>query len=155
MNGASQIDRRHSVSRCIRASEDAIYEAFIKPESLVRWLPPEGARGEIRQFDVREGGSFALVLTFAAAPGKSSSHQDVVRGRFLQLVPGKRIVQAIDFVSDRPEFAGTMTMTWSLAPAADGTLVSILAENVPIGIGRTDHELGMASSLENLARFVE
>ncbi|WP_316174789.1 MULTISPECIES: SRPBCC domain-containing protein [unclassified Bradyrhizobium] len=64
-------------------------------------------------------------------------------------------MQAIDFVSDRPEFAGTMTMTWSLTPAADGTLVSILAENVPIGIGRTDHELGMASSLENLARFVE
>lgn len=155
MNDASQVDRTHSASRCIKASGDAIYEAFVKPESLVRWLPPEGATGEIRQFDAREGGRFELVLTFAAAPGKSSSHEDVVQGRFLQLVPGKRIVQAIDFVSDRPEFSGTMTMIWSLAPARDGTLVSILAEQVPIGIGRADHELGMASSLDNLARFVE
>ncbi|CCE08949.1 conserved hypothetical protein [Bradyrhizobium sp. STM 3843] len=155
MRDASQTDRTHSAARLIRATQDAIYDAFIQPEKLVRWLPPDKASGEIRHFDPREGGRFEIVLTFALAPGKSSEHEDVVRGHFLRILPGKLIVQAVDFVSDRPEFAGTMTMTWALSAAADGTLVSLLAENVPVGISRADHELGMASTLENLARHVE
>lgn len=70
-------------------------------------------------------------------------------------MPDQRIVQAIDFVSDRPEFAGTMTMSWVFHPSGDKTLVSIVARNVPRGISKADHEMGMASTLENLAAFVE
>jgi hypothetical protein len=48
-----------------------------------------------------------------------------------------------------------MVMTWTLGPAAGGTLVTLTAENVPPGISAEDHSAGLASSLENLARFVE
>jgi uncharacterized protein YndB with AHSA1/START domain len=155
MDDISEIDRRHTSFRLIKATPDVIYNAFVTPENLAAWLPPEGARGEIEHFDPRQGGRFKIILTFSATPGKSSRHSDVVEGRFLQLLPGKRIVQAVEFVSDRLEFAGTMTMNWSLSTTPDGTLVTVVAEDVPIGISRADHELGMASTLENLARFVE
>jgi hypothetical protein len=48
-----------------------------------------------------------------------------------------------------------MTMTWALSPVQGGTRVEIRADNVPPGIGREDHAVGMASSLANLAAFVE
>jgi hypothetical protein len=48
-----------------------------------------------------------------------------------------------------------MTMNWCLSATPEGTLVKVVASDVPRGIGRTDHELGMASTLENLAKFVE
>ncbi|MFX7816355.1 hypothetical protein ABTK28_20610 [Acinetobacter baumannii] len=48
-----------------------------------------------------------------------------------------------------------MQMTWSLSPVAGGTDVSIIAENVPIGLSKADHDVGLRSTLENLARFVE
>lgn len=35
------------------------------------------------------------------------------------------MVQAVDFESDDPPFAGTMTITWSLAPAPLGTQASL------------------------------
>lgn len=99
-----------------------------------------------------------MALTYEGAehtPGKSSEHADVVEGRFVELVPNVRVVQLIDFESDDPEFAGTMKMTWSLARVPTGTEVSISCENVPDGISKEDHAVGLASSLENLAAFVE
>ena len=87
--------------------------------------------------------------------GKSTADSDVVEARFVELVPDVRVVQAVEFVSDDPAFAGTMTMTWSLEPVDGGTLVTIRADDVPPGISAEDHAAGMAASLRNLARFVE
>jgi uncharacterized protein YndB with AHSA1/START domain len=96
-----------------------------------------------------------MTLTFESAPGKSSKNTDVVDGQFVDLVPGKRIVQAFEFVSDDPAFAGTMTMNWKLEAVSGGTSVTVVADDVPSGISRADHEVGMNSTLANLAAFVE
>ena len=69
--------------------------------------------------------------------------------------PAVRVVQAVEFVSDDPAFAGTMLMTWSLEPVDEGTLVTFRADDVPPGISAEDHAAGFAASLANLARFVE
>ncbi|QOZ56392.1 SRPBCC domain-containing protein [Bradyrhizobium sp. CCBAU 53338] len=151
----NELDRTHASSRLISAGSARIYSAFIRPEQLVRWIAPEGAEAEIERFEPRQGGHFKIILSFRSDIGKSSARTDVVLGRFLTLVPDQRIVQAIDFVSDRPEFAGTMTMSWVFHPSGDKTLVSIVAHNVPQGISKADHEIGIASTLENLAEFVE
>jgi uncharacterized protein YndB with AHSA1/START domain len=114
--------------------------------------------GRFETFDPRPGGSYRLVLTYAnpkGVAGKSTDDSDIVEVRYLDIVPNDRVVQAVDFVSDDPGFAGTMTMTWSVRDAVDGTRVEIVAENVPEGISAEDHAAGLASSLENLASFVE
>jgi hypothetical protein len=64
-------------------------------------------------------------------------------------------VQAVDFVSDDPAYAGTMTMTWAVAAVDGGTRVDIIARNVPDGIAAADHAAGLASSLLNLAEYLE
>ena len=46
-------------------------------------------------------------------------------------------------------------MTWALEPQAEGTVLSVTAEDVPVGIRAEDHEVGMASSLSNLAAMIE
>ena len=65
------------------------------------------------------------------------------------------MVEEADFVSDNPEFAGTMTMTWSLAPAVGGTRVTITATGVPDGISREEHITAFASTLSNLDAYVK
>jgi uncharacterized protein YndB with AHSA1/START domain len=98
------------------------------------------------------------VLTYAdasTARGKSTANSDIVEARFVELVPGVRLVQAVDFVSDDPANAGTMTMTWELTPIDTGTRVDIRADDVPAGISAEDHAAGLASSLANLASFLE
>jgi hypothetical protein len=87
--------------------------------------------------------------------GKATADTDVVEARFLELVPGVRVVQAVDFVSDDPACAGTMTMTWAVAAVDGGTQVEIRADDVPAGISAGDHAAGLASSLANLAAYVD
>jgi uncharacterized protein YndB with AHSA1/START domain len=135
-----------------------VFDALVDREALETWLPPGNMTGRFENFDPTPGGSYRLVLTYneaAASPGKSSADSDIVDVRFIEIVPNERVVQAVDFVADAPEFAGTMTMTWTVHEDADGTLVEIVADDVPDGISAADHAVGLASSLENLARFVE
>jgi uncharacterized protein YndB with AHSA1/START domain len=86
---------------------------------------------------------------------KTSKNSDTVDGRFVDLVPPETIEQEFSFVSTDPQFAGTMTMTWTLSEVRDGTLVEVTASNVPDGITPEEHRLGMSSSLANLAAYVE
>lgn len=153
MTGRTDIGRR-----IIHATPAAIYDAFIDPDAQARWLPPAGMTGKFDRFEPWPGGQYRLTLTFTgehATAGKSSADADRVAGRFVELIPGERIVQTADFDSDDPAFAGTMTMTWSLRPVSGGTEVTIEAFDVPPGISAEDHAQGMASTLANLAAFLE
>jgi uncharacterized protein YndB with AHSA1/START domain len=144
-------------SRVVAAPPDRVYAALVDPDALTAWLPPEGMSGRFERFDVRPGGSYRLVLTYADAsgsPGKATAGSDVVEARFVDVVPGVRVVQEVDFVSDDPAYAGTMTMTWEVAAVDGGTRVEILAEDVPDGISAEDHAAGLASSLANLAAYL-
>ena len=150
--------RTDTASRVITAPREHIYAAFVDPDALVTWLPPKGMTGRFEQFDARPGGSYRMVLTYgdtATARGKATADSDIVEGRFIALVPGVRVVQEVDFVSDQPGYAGTMTMTWEFATVETGTRVEIRADNVPEGISAEDHAAGLASSLANLAAYLE
>ncbi|MEX2424408.1 MAG: SRPBCC family protein [Acidimicrobiia bacterium] len=150
--------RTDTASRVIDASPDQVYAAFVDPEALCAWLPPRGMVARFEHFDPRPGGSYRLVLTYvdaSSSPGKATADSDVVEARFVDLVPGVRVTQQVDFVSDDPGFAGTMTMTWEAAPAEVGTRVTIVATDVPDGISAEDHAAGLGSSLANLARHLE
>jgi uncharacterized protein YndB with AHSA1/START domain len=140
--------RVDSASRVIKASPADIYRAYVDPNALVRWLPPKGMTGRIEIFDPRKRGEYRIVLTYVEAdrsgPGKTTRDADVVHGRFLELVPDRKIVQSVRFESADPTFAREMKLTWQLNPVPEGTAVVIAAENVPDGITRADHEAGFA-----------
>jgi hypothetical protein len=46
-------------------------------------------------------------------------------------------------------------VTWELVGADGGTRVEIRADDVPRGISAEDHAAGLASSLANLAAYLE
>ncbi|WP_405219065.1 SRPBCC domain-containing protein [Agrococcus sp. Ld7] len=147
-----RVDRASTV---IAADAATIYRALLDPVALERWLPPEGATGEIEQLDARAGGGFRLVLRFAdPVDPKTTDDSDASLVRFIELVPGRRVVQGVTFESVEPRFAGEMVMRWQLEPVAAGTRVTVSASDVPAGISRADHELGLGSSLANLARYL-
>lgn len=140
----------------IAAAPDRVHAALVDPDALLQWLPPSGMTGRFERYDARPGGGYRLVLTYeeAASAGKSGADSDVVEARFVEIVPGVRVVQAVEFESDDPAYAGTMRMTWTLEPVEGGTRVEIRAEDVPPGISAEDHAAGLASSLRNLADYL-
>jgi uncharacterized protein YndB with AHSA1/START domain len=149
--------RTDTRSLVIPAPPEALYRAFADPDALMAWLPPGNMKGRALEYDFREGGRYRIELSYEDAapegPGKTTSHTDVSGGRFLTLEPSRRIVQSVEFEAEDAAFAGEMRMTWSFEPVAGGTRVTITAEDVPPGIRQEDHDEGLRSSLENLARF--
>lgn len=149
--------RTDTASQIVKAPLSRVFEALIDPEALAEWLPPAGMRGRFEHFDARPGGSYRMILTYTDPPahgGKTAADADVVEGRFLEIEPDHRVVQAGEFDSDDPTFGGTMTMTWTVTRVDGGTLVEVRADDVPSGISAADHAEGMKSSLHNLAGYL-
>ncbi len=150
--------RTDRASRLIHAPVDRVFAALVDADALATWLPPGGMSGRFDWFDARPGGGYRLCLTYSdtsAAAGKTTAESDVVEARFVDIVPGVRVVQAVDFVSDDPAFAGTMTVTWTVVAADGATHIEIRADDVPSRISAHDHAVGLASSLANLAAYAE
>jgi uncharacterized protein YndB with AHSA1/START domain len=104
--------RTDSASRIVAAPLAQVFAALVDRDALAAWLPPDGMTARFERFDPRPGGSYRLVLTYAdasRAAGKATDDSDIVEARYLDIVPDVRVVQAVDFVSDDPAFAGTMT----------------------------------------------
>jgi uncharacterized protein YndB with AHSA1/START domain len=116
-------------------------------------------RSSVHTFDPREGGKFRISLKYQdpkdSQRGKTAGDTDTYHGRFVKLVPYEMIVEAIEFESPEPGFAGEMRMTVMLADVDGGTDVSLLYENVPVGIRPEDNEAGSRQSLQKLAALVE
>src|ERR1700751_4028717 len=136
--------RSDKTTRGIAGRPERVWAALVNPEALMAWIPPGGMTGRCSRFDARPGGSYRMVLTYSdasGAPGKATAESDIVEARFVDIVPGERVVQAVDFVSDDPAYAGTMTMTWEVTAVERGTRVDIVAEDVPDGIFAEDHSV--------------
>lgn len=150
--------RTDTASRVVAAPLTRVFAALVDADALVEWLPPAGMTGRFEHFDARPGGSYRMVLTYTDPPaqgGKTDADSDVVEGRFVEIEPDQRVVQAGDFTSDDPSFGGTMTMTWTVTRVDGGTRVDLRADNVPPGISAKDHQDGMNSSLANLAAYLD
>lgn len=145
-------------SRVIAAPPEKVYAAFVDADALKAWLPPAGMSGRFERFDPHPGGSYRMVLTYGDAPasgGKATADSDIVEARYIDMVPGIRVVQAVDFVSDDPSYAGTMTMSWEFTGVDGGTRVDIRADDVPDAVSPEDHAAGLNSSLVNLAGYLQ
>lgn len=145
-------------ARLVAAPLGRTFAALVDPDALLRWLPPDGMRGRFEHVDLRPGGGYRLVLTYldpGAGRGKTTADADVVDVRVLRVDVDDRVVFAVDFDSDDPALAGTMTMTWSVTAEAGGTRVELRADDVPDGISAADHAEGLRWSLDQLARHLE
>ena len=143
-------------SKVIKARPDELYEAFVDPAILVTWLPPAEMTGVIHEFDVRVGGGYRMSLFYPPTErhfrGKTAEKEDMVRVRFVELTPPRRIVEAVTFVTDDPAFAGEMTHTVTFEPVLGGTEVTLSFENLPPGLRPEDNDAGARLSLQQLAR---
>lgn len=148
--------RTDSADIVVAAPPAAVFAALVDPDARAAWLPPTGMTGWFESFDARTGGGYRMVLEYedTSVEGKSGRNRDVSEVRFAAVEPPHRIVEEVDFVSDDPRFAGTMTMTWTVEAEGDGSRVAVTATDVPEGVSRADHLAAFASTLANLDAHV-
>ena len=134
--------------RVLRATPERVYRAFIDPDAMVKWLPPNGFTAKVHQMDAKVGGSHRMSFT-SFTTGKSHSFG----GKYLELVPGERLRYTDRF--DDPNLPGEMTVTVSLKKVSVGTELNVVQEGVPDLIPAEACYLGWQESLTLLAKLVE
>ena len=145
MSEATNTIQLHRVFRCPPAR---LYQAFLDPDALVKWIPPYGFVGKIHHMDVRVGGGYRMSFTNF---GTGQSHS--FGCRYVELTPHQRIRYTDQF--EDPNLPGEMRVTVTLRSVACGTELQIVQEGLPAAIPTEYCYLGWQESLELLAKLVE
>ena len=134
--------------RVLRAAPERVYRAFLNPDAMVKWLPPNGFTAKVHHMDAKVGGTHKMSFTNFTT-GKSHSFG----GRYLELTPHERIRYTDKF--DDPNLTGEMQVTVTLKKVSCGTELNIVQEGVPEVIPAEACYLGWQESLAQLAKLVE
>ncbi|HET6395826.1 MAG TPA: SRPBCC family protein [Pseudoxanthomonas sp.] len=141
-------DRTVRLHRVLAAPPEKVYRAFLDPAALAKWLPPHGFTCTVHELDARVGGSYRMSFSnFSTGNGHSFG------GRYLELVPGERIVHTDRF--DDPNLPGEMVTTVVLRKVFCGTEMHVTQENLPEVIPVEACYLGWQESLALLALLVQ
>jgi uncharacterized protein YndB with AHSA1/START domain len=135
--------------RMLQSKAERVYRAFIDPDAMAKWLPPDGFTGKVHALDARVGGAYRMSFTnFTNKAGHSFG------GEYLELVPGQKLRYTGKF--DDPNLPGTMQTTVTLRDVPMfGCEINIVQEGIPEMIPTEACYLGWQQSLTLLARLVE
>src|SRR5262245_30948664 len=93
--------------RVVRAPAERIYRAFLDPDAMAKWLPPNGFTGKVHHLDAKVGGTYKMSFT-----NFTSGHTHSFGGEYLELVPYERIRHTDKF--DDANLPGVMQVSISL-----------------------------------------
>jgi uncharacterized protein YndB with AHSA1/START domain len=134
--------------RVLTTTPEKIYRAFLEPDAMAKWLPPNGFACTVHHMDAKVGGSFKMTFrNFTTGQGHSFG------GEYVELVPNERLRYTDKF--DDPNLPGTLTVTITLKKVMVGTEMHVVQDGIPDAIPVEACYLGWQQSLENLAKLVE
>lgn len=137
-----------NLHRVLTADPNKVFRAFIDPDALVKWLPPDGFTAKVEEFYPQVGGSYKMSFTnFTTGEAHSFS------GTYLELIPGQHLRYTDKF--DDPNLPGEIHVTVTLQQVLCGTDLKITQEGIPDAIPVEMCYLGWQQSLNALAQLVE
>ena len=134
--------------RVLTAKPEKIYRAFLDPDAMAKWLPPNGFTCKVHHMQAKLGGTYKMSFTNFTTE-KSISFG----GEFRELVENERLRYTDNF--DDPNLPGEIQVTVILKKVSLGTEMTIVQEGLPTVIPLEACYVGWQQSLNNLAKLVE
>ena len=134
-----------TLKRRLNAPPAKIYRAWTDAAKISRWFGPEDAEILRAETDVRVGGRFRIVFR-----GPDGEEHDV-GGVYREVVPNQKLVFTWAWRST-PERESLVTV--ALKRDGDGTLLTLLHEQVFDEAARDRHGRGWNETLDKLGRYV-
>jgi uncharacterized protein YndB with AHSA1/START domain len=131
-------DETGAIEREVRiaARPETVFPFFTEPELMVRWM---GTKAEV---DPRPGGIYRVDVDGGA---------HVARGEFVEVTPHERVVFSWGWESeDSPVRPGASTVSVTLTPDGDHTIVRLVHSDLPSKESADAHAVGWEHYLERL-----
>ena len=124
----------------VRRSAADVFDAWLDPTKVVRWISAEATERPTMMTEPREGGSYRIEV---ANPGGRM----IITGVYEEIIPEERLV----FSWQCSAFPGEETrVTVQFSPEASGTRVSLRHENFNTQETREVHSMGWDSCLNSI-----
>lgn len=137
-----------NLHRVLTASPEKIYRAFLDPDAMTKWLPPNGFTCKVHHMQAKVGGTYKMSFTNYTTEKTIS-----FGGEYRELVENKRLRYTDNF--DDPNLPGEIQVTVDLKKVSLGTDITIVQEGLPSVIPLEACYVGWQQSLNNLAKLVE
>ena len=134
--------------RVLATRPEKVYRAFIDPDALARWLPPNGFVGRTLSHEAKVGGKYRMSFT-----NFTTQKSEFFGGEYREMVPNERLVYTDRF--DDPNLPGEIVVTVTMKAVSCGTELDVEQAGIPDVIPLEGCYLGWQESLLNLARLVE
>jgi len=134
--------------RVLKSTPDRVYRAFLDPDAMAKWLPPNGFTGKVHSIEPRVGGTYKMSFKNFTT-GESHSFG----GKYLELVPNERIRHTDRF--DDNNLPGEMVTTIAIKQVSVGVELNVVQEGIPEAIPVEACYLGWQDSLTLLTQLVE
>jgi uncharacterized protein YndB with AHSA1/START domain/DNA-binding transcriptional ArsR family regulator len=138
------------LTRIFKAPRERVFNAFLDPDAMAKWLPPNGYTAHVYKLDPKVGGTYRM--SFSSLDKKDTHY---FGGKYLEIKPNEKLLYTDKFESDDPAMQGELKVTVTFRDVPGGTEVRIVQEGIPKAIPVEGAVLGWTQSLENLARLVE
>jgi uncharacterized protein YndB with AHSA1/START domain len=135
------------IKRLINAPRDRVYAAWTDPAELRQWFGPESVQTHNLIAESRVGGRFRWDLS------NSEGEKMTVRGEYLELQPGKKIVFTWQWQDDETWENHFSVVTVELDDAGGGTELRLRHQQLPNEESRDGHNRGWNSALDKLEKF--
>ena len=143
-------DREVVITREFDAPARQLFEAYCKPEHVMKWFGPKGWPLTLCEMDFRVGGRFRFAMT-----GPDGKQNTPFGGEYLEIVPNRKIVYDNAFETPGAE---KMTVTMTYDEKVERTTLtihtlfaSVAMKNEHVGGGFVQ---GVGSGLDQLAGVV-
>ena len=134
--------------RVLTAKPEKIYRAFLDPDAMAKWLPPNGFTCRVHHMQPKVGGTYKMSFTNFTTEKTVS-----FGGEYRELVENERLRYTDNF--DDPNLPGEIQVTVILKKVSLGTEMTIVQEGLPTIIPLEACYVGWQQSLNNLAKLVE
>src|SRR5262245_5540244 len=107
--------------RVLATKPEKVYRAFLEPDAMAKWLPPNGFTCTVHHLDAKVGGSYRMSFR-----NFTTGYSHAFGGSYIELVPNERLRYTDKF--EDPNLRGDMQVTITLKAASVGTEVNIVQE---------------------------
>lgn len=144
-------DREVVIRRVFEAPARLLFEAYSRPEHIMRWFGPPGYPVTLCEMDFRVGGRYRFAMT-----GPNGQQMPPFGGEYLEIVPDRKIVYTDRFEQADDDEEMVVTVTFAEERGRTTLTIHTLFTSAAMKeryLGR-GYEQGVGASLDQLAGVV-
>src|SRR5215470_880213 len=147
MTEAVSDDRVLTVSRVIAATPEKLFDAFTKPDIILKWWGPEGATVGDHELDIRVGGRWRTALE------NSMGGTFVCSGVYKAIERPRHIAFTWAWLQENGERGNETLVDVSFEKVERGTRLTVVQKTFENGAQRDLHGQGWNSTFNKLERL--